>query len=183
MKKSFRGKLGLFMVIVLAVVGGGLTDSIVRAAIPDSNGVIHACYTTGVLAKVKIIDSATQSCGPLETPISWSQSGGSSTALVSLNDDGTLNTQYSRGVSSIKLVRDGTNQTYNVCFDLTSPPVWGTSSGGGYEYVTSSSIPTDVSQVSQLCGAGYNAVSTSWGDPSVNPYSSPYSSIRYIFWN
>lgn len=40
------------------------------AAIPDSNGTIHACYTReGVL---RVIDPATTSCKSRETPLQWS---------------------------------------------------------------------------------------------------------------
>jgi hypothetical protein len=57
------------------VVVGAAGSAVVMASIPDSSGVIHACYSTGLLAKVKIIDSATQTCGANETAIAWNQTG------------------------------------------------------------------------------------------------------------
>jgi hypothetical protein len=53
------------------VVAGGVA----YATIPDSNGVIHACYnkTTGAL---RVIDpSASQTCVSGEAPLSWNQGG------------------------------------------------------------------------------------------------------------
>ena len=64
------GKQAKFLAaIALAAVIGGITTAGVMAAIPDANGTIHACYTTGLLARVKIIDSASQTCGSGETAI------------------------------------------------------------------------------------------------------------------
>jgi hypothetical protein len=57
----------------------GLAGSaVVMASIPDANGVIHACYTTNntsFLARVRIIDSPSQTCSNNETAISWNQQG------------------------------------------------------------------------------------------------------------
>jgi len=70
-RKSRRcWKLGL-PVLVLALVGAGVT----YAAIPDSSGVIHGCYTNrgGILS---VIDPSTgQTCSSLQTPIAWNQQG------------------------------------------------------------------------------------------------------------
>lgn len=55
---------------VVAVIG-------VMAVVPDTNGVIHACYTTGGLfpnGATRIINSPTQSCNANETAISWNKS-------------------------------------------------------------------------------------------------------------
>ncbi len=58
------------VVAVLAVgVGGGLA----WASIPDGSGVFHACLGTG--GAVRVIDTATQTCGPSESPVSWNQQG------------------------------------------------------------------------------------------------------------
>jgi len=54
----------------MATIGG-----VAYAAIPDSSGVIHGCYTNKV-GVLRVIDpSAGQSCTSLETPIQWSQKG------------------------------------------------------------------------------------------------------------
>src|SRR6266851_5996580 len=51
-----------------------LSVTIVLASIPDSSGVSNACFksSSGLL---RVIDTATDSCGPSETAISWSQTG------------------------------------------------------------------------------------------------------------
>lgn len=56
---------GLGMVIGL-LVGSPITF----AAIPDSNGTIHACRNTA-FATVRIIDSPSDTCGAGETALSW----------------------------------------------------------------------------------------------------------------
>jgi hypothetical protein len=46
------------------------------ASIPDSGGVIHACYKTTDTSKVRLIDTdAGQTCASNETALSWSQTG------------------------------------------------------------------------------------------------------------
>lgn len=70
------GKQAKFLVAVaLAAVIGGVTTAGVMAAIPDTDGTIHACYSNGVLGRVKIIDNTTQTCGNNETAINWKQNG------------------------------------------------------------------------------------------------------------
>jgi hypothetical protein len=47
------------------------------AAIPDSSGVIHACYAnSGGLRVIDTQTSPAQSCRPNEQPLDWSQAGG-----------------------------------------------------------------------------------------------------------
>jgi hypothetical protein len=65
-----RSKLVL-LVVALALASAGVA----YAAIPDSSGVIHGCYTNrgGILS---VIDpSAGQTCSSLQTPIAWNQQG------------------------------------------------------------------------------------------------------------
>jgi hypothetical protein len=79
MKKAavfIKSKLALVGIVVVAAVIGGATTSLVRASIPDGSGTIHSCYTTGLLARVRIIDSANQNCNGNETALNWSQQGG-----------------------------------------------------------------------------------------------------------
>lgn len=69
---SLRSRLPWLLVgaAAMATIGG-----VASAAIPDSSGIIHGCYTKrgGVL---RVIDpSAGQFCTSLETPIQWSQKG------------------------------------------------------------------------------------------------------------
>lgn len=72
-KKHIKLVAGLSSGVVLGVTG----SAVVLASIPDSSGVIHACYRTGtgILAKVRIIDNSTDSCTTNETAISWNQTG------------------------------------------------------------------------------------------------------------
>lgn len=64
-----------FVVVVAMVTAfaGGMATIGVMAAIPDSNKVIHTCYTAS--GAVRIIDSATANCTPLETALTWNQQG------------------------------------------------------------------------------------------------------------
>jgi hypothetical protein len=69
--RSTRFKV-LVLVAVLAALAG--IGSAAYAAIPDSGGVINGCYLRGA-GVLRVIDSPTQNCTRLETPISWSQRG------------------------------------------------------------------------------------------------------------
>jgi hypothetical protein len=165
-----------------------MTTAAVFAAIPSSDGTIHACYKTKTGAIRAIDVEAHHSCSAKEASLTWSQGtkeGTSPPLLAALNNDGTLNKAASRGVVSIKLVffKVPTSQppeAYSVCFKLSVPPVWGTASGSGYLDVSTSPIPSDVNTLNERCGPGYDAVSPAWGH---GVGSQPYSSIRYIFWD
>lgn len=52
--------------LVVASAGGAV------AAIPDADGTIHTCRTEGTL---RVIDSATETCRPSETPLDFNQRG------------------------------------------------------------------------------------------------------------
>lgn len=79
MKKALsfiKNKMVLLGAVMVATIVGGVTTAVVLAAIPDGDGVIHACRTT-LTGGVRIIDSASQNCnGLLETGVNWSQGGG-----------------------------------------------------------------------------------------------------------
>ena len=62
---------------VLACLGG-----IVYATIPDSEGVIHACY--GADGPLRVIDDATATCRPNEQSLTWQQQGGTITGYMGL---------------------------------------------------------------------------------------------------
>jgi hypothetical protein len=51
-----------------------LVGSFAWAAIPDSSGVIHACYLKSGGA-LRVIDSAVATCKTQETPLDWNQAG------------------------------------------------------------------------------------------------------------
>lgn len=71
------GKSAGFLAAVTGVaLAGGAAGAFVMAAIPDSNGVIHACYATKDGTGLRLIDSeAGQACTSKETGITWNQTG------------------------------------------------------------------------------------------------------------
>jgi len=71
--KAFMNRLSRRFVL-LAVGALALAGGLAYAAIPDSNGTIHACLLNNG-EQVRIIDPSQQQCRPNETPISWSQTG------------------------------------------------------------------------------------------------------------
>lgn len=77
------GKHTVFLVaIAMAAVVGGASTAFVMAAIPSSDGTIHACYDkTG--GKLNVIDSeAGKTCTNKQNPISWSQNGGGTAEVI-----------------------------------------------------------------------------------------------------
>jgi hypothetical protein len=89
-----KGKLAL-LIAVVAIAGG-----IAFATIPDSEGVIHACY--GQDGSLRVIDDSTGKCRPHEKPLTWSQGTTGISGYVSLvsephpvaahsRDEGSLN--------------------------------------------------------------------------------------------
>src|SRR6185503_8553667 len=66
----------LVMGITAGLVVGGIMTPAALALIPDSSGIIHACYNNK--GDVRIIDSPAESCKNNETAISWSSSAGPS---------------------------------------------------------------------------------------------------------
>lgn len=67
-----KSKLQLIAIVMVSTIIGSVTTAIVSASIPDSNGVIRACRTN-LTGGLRIIDSASQSCTGLETPLNWDQ--------------------------------------------------------------------------------------------------------------
>lgn len=172
---------------IAAAVATGVLAGIVVAAIPGSDGLIHACYKKS--GALRVVDSESGGkCTSKETALSWSSSVTAEPvppALASLNVDGTLNAAASRGISSIKVVEyevptQQPPQTYAVCFDVSVSPVWGTTSGGGYVDVRSSSIGTEAEEIEHRCGPGYNALGPGFGNGAG---AQSKATIRYIFWH
>lgn len=56
---------------VVVAIAGGVTYAVAQIG---SGGVFHGCYTSAN-GQLRLIDPATDSCHPSETPISWSQTG------------------------------------------------------------------------------------------------------------
>ena len=76
-KCSFRftTKVFVMLLIGLFLAVGLWAVSIVYASIPDSNGVIHACYDGGN-GTLRVIDAeAGAACRPQEVALSWNQRG------------------------------------------------------------------------------------------------------------
>lgn len=72
LRKLSRSRLASASVVssVLLVLAG----AVAFANIPDSAGVIHGCYKNAT-GGLRVIDSATDTCRPNETAISWNQVG------------------------------------------------------------------------------------------------------------
>ncbi len=64
----------MFIAIAIGTIIGATATGIVAASIPDSSGVIHACYRTNT-GSVRIVEDTVGSCGANETAISWNQTG------------------------------------------------------------------------------------------------------------
>ena len=71
LRRRIAVRLTMLCAMAMAALGAA---SATRAAIPDANGVFHACYAKSG-ATMRIIDSATMACGSNETAIQWSQTG------------------------------------------------------------------------------------------------------------
>jgi hypothetical protein len=56
---------------VVVAIAGGVTYAVAQIG---SGGLLHGCYTSAN-GQLRLIDPATDSCHPSETPISWSQTG------------------------------------------------------------------------------------------------------------
>jgi hypothetical protein len=70
MRRQYLIRLGLTVLLALAGVAW--------ASVPDSSGIIHACYSTSTnpntRGALRVIDTdAGESCGNNELPIAWSQ--------------------------------------------------------------------------------------------------------------
>jgi hypothetical protein len=74
-----RGKLATLLGAAVAFAGG-----IAFATIPDSEGVIHACY--GQDGSLRVVDDSTpgRGCRPHEKTLTWSQGAGAISGYVTL---------------------------------------------------------------------------------------------------
>ena len=71
MNSERRTIVGLAAALGLTLIVGGLTA---HAAIPDANGVIHACFNKNK-GTLRIIDFPTEQCVASEVAIAWNQAG------------------------------------------------------------------------------------------------------------
>jgi hypothetical protein len=97
LRKLARSRLASASLIssVLLVLAG----MVAFASIPDSAGVIHACYNTAA-GTLRVIDSPTQACRPSETAISWNQVGPSG----AIGPQGPQGPQGPSGVLGLQVV-------------------------------------------------------------------------------
>lgn len=74
-QKKIHFALRYTIALGIAAVISGAAPLSVSAAIPDSAGLIHACYRnlTGAL---RVVDSPSQNCNFLESPIDWVKNPG-----------------------------------------------------------------------------------------------------------
>jgi hypothetical protein len=61
-------------VVVAAVIAFAAAGGIAYATIPDSAGVVHACYTKST-GTIRVIDTSVTNCKSGETSLTWSQTG------------------------------------------------------------------------------------------------------------
>ena len=121
--------------------------SVAWAAIPDANGVIHACYkqSNGAL---RVIDAPAESCDASESPLSWSQSGlsGYEVKLAASATDSAANKgvliHCSRGKDLLgggaRVNAGGGGVAFEVALDASAPASAGTWVANAHEVV-----PTD----------------------------------------
>jgi hypothetical protein len=69
-RRSSRAALAITAVAIVAIAGS-VTYAVAEIG---GGGVIHGCYKSQN-GQLRLIDPATDSCRPSETPISWSQTG------------------------------------------------------------------------------------------------------------
>jgi hypothetical protein len=65
---------GAALIVGGMAAGGILSGAIASASVPDSDGVIHSCYSQAK-GTWHPIDSPNQSCGKGETELAWNQTG------------------------------------------------------------------------------------------------------------
>lgn len=71
MRGRFRRVVLAITAVVVVAIAGGVTYAVADIG---SGGVINGCYKS-VNGQLRLIDPATDSCNPSETPISWNQAG------------------------------------------------------------------------------------------------------------
>jgi hypothetical protein len=134
--------------ILLGAIAGAVVmaaaGSIAWAAIPDANGVIHACYkqSNGAL---RVIDTATETCDASESPPSWSKSGlsGYEVKVAESATDSTPNkgvlVHCSRGKDLLgggaRVNASGGGVVFEVAIDASTPAFAGTWVANAHEVV------------------------------------------------
>jgi hypothetical protein len=159
-----KSKSKIVVAITTSAIVGGATTAAALAAIPDSNGVIHACYrSSGLVANgsVRIVENA-EACNNNETPITWNQQGPAGPAGADLRAsgyilaDGTLDQAHTVNVTAFKTTLDELSQVNGFCLKTTFVPVLGHATEGTPVEVRSPSMPVSTQAVESACGSDYN---------------------------
>ena len=108
--------------LIVGLVVGGFTMQMASASVPDASGTIHGCRNN-LTTMLRVIDSASQSCGSDESGLNWDQSGVKGYARIVRNSNATytLDTAHSKNVSNFFY---GTSGEFHgpVCFTLSTTP-------------------------------------------------------------
>lgn len=136
--------------VVLGLAALLAAGGIAYATIPDSNGVIHACYkTTG--GALRVIDSgAGGACNASETPVSWSQTG----------PQGQQGLEGPRGPSDVWFF-DGSHDSQNI-------------GGGGFVTLASLDLPAGSYLVEGQTAVFDTSTGTKYGCDLVNSSTHEY---------
>ena len=154
---------GFVIALVFASVVGSAITAIVLAAIPNGDGTVSTCYSNSTGA-LRVIDTGNGgTCKNSESSLTLgSGTGGTQSAFVELNADGSLNMIYTKGISAsnYNLVNVGSG-SYVACFDFSFMPLYGSSlnesTPGNNDIFLSSQVVGGQAALSQYCGSGYNA--------------------------
>lgn len=183
--KNLSSMLALLTMIAIL----GFSISYVRAAIPDPDGKLNACYlNSGSLfnskGTLRIIDSNSEQCFSNETSINWDRSGSINYGYVTVTESQDTNITYSidpeltKGLTSFKvvlcqdLIDPGlapdciVNQRLAFCFDLAFQPKnlignYMIQSGPGQKNTYISGSTDDKTTIEDgYCGIGYDVATT-----------------------
>ena len=155
---------------IAAAVAVGIGASVAYAAVPDGNGVIHACYRTssGDIGRLRVIDQAKhQVCGRFESSLSWNHMGprglqglqGPSGPSGPKGDKGNPWTP-AYGLGYV-LVDRGSGPAVWAEYSTTlgSPSAFGDSAGGTFRFTCrTAQAPCKVSLQAQVSGAASGTV-------------------------
>jgi hypothetical protein len=113
------------MVLVAGLLVGGLTMNMVHASVPDSNDTIHGCRNT-ITTMLRVIDSASASCGSDEAALNWDQDGVKGYGRITYNSSTngySLDTAHSKNVSNFYYFPgSGGDPPGAVCFTVSGTP-------------------------------------------------------------
>jgi hypothetical protein len=71
MTRFIRSKIAI---AIAAALGTALLGGVAWATIPDSGGVIHACFDSKS-GNLRVLDAPSHTCGKFETSLDWNQQG------------------------------------------------------------------------------------------------------------